>query len=189
MELWYNIILIISDQCKTNKGLAVEVASKLGVTHQPGQIYCNIHPILMFDEKVKKMWQNLQKKIGAEKLFPSISYSNLDQNTFTVALQCLDALMRFISPTFSHKAWSRHFQFNKFLEAKANCSFALKDHRFGQLATVCLIGLLHFNDVIEFLDSDPNCWNQLACMIRGMADLEDFLKFSWAATGLLSIHL
>ena len=106
MELWYNIILIISDQCKTNKDLAVEVASKLGVTHQPGQIYCNIHPVLMFGEKSSK-----------EKLFPSISYSNLDQNTFTVALQCLDALMRFISPTFSHKAWSRHVQFNKFLEA------------------------------------------------------------------------
>ena len=120
MELWYNIILIISDQCKTNKGLAVEEASKLRVTHQPGQIYCNIHPILMFDEEVKKIRQNLQKKIGAEKLFPSISYSNLDQNTFTVALQCLeclDALMRSISPTFSHKAWSRHVQLNKFLEA------------------------------------------------------------------------
>ena len=83
-NLWYNIILIISDQCKTNKGLAVEVANKLGVTHQPGQIYCNIHPVLMFDEKLKKVWQNLQMKIGAEKLFPSISYSDLDQSTFIV---------------------------------------------------------------------------------------------------------
>ena len=57
------------------------------------------------------------------------------------------------------------------------------------MAAVCLVGLHHFNDVIEFLDSDPDCRNQLACMIRGMADLEDFLKFSWAATGLLGIHL
>ena len=25
------------------------------VEHQPGQIFCNIHPILMFDEKIKKV--------------------------------------------------------------------------------------------------------------------------------------
>ena len=65
----------------------------------------------------------------------------------------------------------------------------MKDHRFGQLAATCLVGLHHFNDVIKFLDQIPDCRNQLACMIRGMADLEDFLKFSWAAAGLLGIHL
>ena len=87
-------------------GLAEEVAQYMGLEHQPGQIFCNIHPVLMFDEKMKKMWQDLQIKIGAEKIFPSISYTNLDQNSFIVILQCLDALMRLVSPSYSHKAWS-----------------------------------------------------------------------------------
>ena len=103
-ELWGAVLLFISDQCKTNKGLAKEVAQCMGLEHQPGQIFCNIHPVLMFDEKMKKMWQDLQIKIGAEKIFPSISYSNLDQETTVVILQCLDALMRLVSPSYSHKA-------------------------------------------------------------------------------------
>ena len=65
-ELWGTVLLFISDQCKTNKGLAKEVAQYMGLEHQPGQIFCNIHPVLMFDEKVKKKWQDLQIKIGAE---------------------------------------------------------------------------------------------------------------------------
>ena len=130
-QLWGTVLLFISDQCKTNKGLAKEVAQYMGLEHQPGHIFCNIHPILMFDEKVKKVWQDLQIKIGAEKIFPSISYSNLDQDTTIVILQCLDALMRLVSPSYSHKAWSRYFQFTKFLGNKKNRAFAVKDRRFG----------------------------------------------------------
>ena len=102
-----------------------------GLRASAWSFFCNIHPILMFDEKVKKVWQDLQIKIGAEKIFPSISYSNLDQDTTIVILQCLDALMRLVSPSYSHKAWSRYFQFTKFLGNKKNRAFAVKDRRFG----------------------------------------------------------
>ena len=123
----------------------------MGVEHQPGQIFCNIHPILMFDEKVKKVWQDLQIGIGAEKIFPSISYSNLDQETTIVILQCLDALMRLVSPSYSHKAWSRYFQFTKFLGNKKNRAFAVKDRRFGALPASCLVGLHHFDDISSII--------------------------------------
>ena len=188
-ELWGAVLLFISDQCKTNKGLAKEVAQCMGLEHQPGQIFCNIHPVLMFDEKMKKMWQDLQIKIGAEKIFPSISYSNLDQETTVVILQCLDALMRLVSPSYSHKAWSRYFQFNKFLGQRKNRAFAVKDRRFGALPASCLVALHHFDDILNYLDQNPDCRNQLACICRGMADLEDVLKFSWACLGLIGIHL
>ena len=79
VQFWRSIVLFISDQCKVNKGLADSVVRKLGVTYSPGQIYCNIHPILMFDEKMKKNWENCERKIGAEKLFPSLNYANVDQ--------------------------------------------------------------------------------------------------------------
>lgn len=143
----------------------------------------------MFDEKMKSVWQQQQIKIGSEKLFPAISYSNLDQETYVVVVQTLDAMMRFVGPAYSHKAWSRHFQFNKFLGSKINRTFALRDRRFGKLAALCLIGLHHLNDLIKFLDSIPECRNQLACICRGMADLEEYLKFNWAVAGLLGIHL
>jgi hypothetical protein len=76
---------------------------------------------------------------------------------------------------------SRYFQFCKFLGDKPNRAFAVKDRRFGALAASCLIGLHHYDDVITFLDKNPDYRNQLACLIRGMADLEDVLKFGWAS--------
>jgi hypothetical protein len=189
-ELWGTVLLFISDQCKTNKGLAKEVAQYMGLEHQPGQIFCNIHPVLMFDEKMKKIWQDLQIRIGADKIFPSISYGlNMDQDTTVVFMQCLDALMRLVSPTYSHKAWSRYFQFNKFLGARKNRAFAVKDRRFGALPASCLVALHHFDDILAFLDQNPDCRNQLACICRGMADLEDVLKFAWASLALIGIHL
>ena len=130
----------------------------------------------MFDEKMKKIWQDLQIKIGAEKIFPSISYTNLDENSFIVILQCLDALMRLVSPSYSHKAWSRYFQFNKFLGTRKNRAFAVKDRRFGALPASCLVALHHFDDILAYLDQNPDCRNQLACICRGMADLEEVLN-------------
>ena len=90
----------------------------------------------MFDEKAKKVWQDLQIKIGAEKIFPSISYSNLDQETTIVILQCLDALMRLVSPSYSHKAWSRYFQFTKFLWIKKKQSTCSKRQKIWGLARI-----------------------------------------------------
>ena len=189
LEFWKCILLFISDQCKINKGLAEAVAQKLGATHKPGQVFCNIHPILMFDEKVKKKWSYLERQIGAEKLFPSLNYANLDQETFMVSIQCLDGMMALISPGKSHKAWSRYFDFNRYISPKVNRAYCLKDRRFGQLPALCLVALHHFDDLISYLDSVPACRNQLGCLCRGMIDIEDYLKFIWAGAGLLGIHL
>ena len=189
LDFWKSIVLFISDQCKVNKGLAEEVATKLGAIHKPGQVFCNIHPILMFDEKVKKKWCELEKKIGAEKLFPSLSYANLDQENFMVSVQCLDAMMSLISPGKSHKAWSRYFDFNRYISPNVNHAYCLKDRRFGQLPALCLVALHHFDDLINYLDSVPSCRNQLACLCRGMVDIDEYLKFIWAGVGILGIHL
>ena len=96
--------------------------------------------------------------------------------------------MGFVSPGKSNKSWSKYFEFNAFLEPRQNHSYSLKDRRFGQLPALCLVGLHHFNDVIEYLETVPECRNQLACLCRSMIDLSDYLLFNWACAGLLGIH-
>ena len=86
VDFWQSIVQFISNQCKVNKGLVAAVAHKLVVTNMPDQNYCNIHPILMLDEKFKKMWQNFEEQISAEKLFLLINYANLDEEMFVVAV-------------------------------------------------------------------------------------------------------
>ena len=97
--------------------------------------------------------------------------------------------MCLVSPSYSHKAWSRYFQFTKFLGNKKNRAFAVKDRRFGALPASCLVGLHHFDDILNYLDKNPDCMNQLACICRGMSDLDEVLKFAWACLGLIGIHL
>ena len=186
-DFWFSIVLFISDQCKVNKGLTDNIARELGVSYSPGQIYCNIHPILMFDEKMKKIWETCERKIGAEKLFPSLNYANLGQEKFMVSMQCLDAMMALVSPGKSNKAWSQYFNFNRYLDPRENHSHSLKDRRFGQLPALCLASLHHFDDIVRYLDTVPQVRNQLACLCRGMVDLDEYLKFIWSAAGLLGI--
>ena len=83
--------------------------------------------------------------------------TNMDQATTVIIMQCLDALRRLVSPTYSHKAWSRYFQFNKFLGERKNRAFAVKDRRFGALPASCLVALHHFDDILSFLDQNPDC--------------------------------
>ena len=188
-DFWNSIILFISDQCSVNKGMSKAIAEKLGVTHQPGQVYCNIHPVLMFDEKMKSVWESIEKQIGSEKLFPSLSHTNLDLYTLVVSVQCLDALMGLVSPDKSNMSWNRFFDFNRYLDPRQNHAFSLKDRRFGKLPAVCLVALHHFDDLMSYLNSVPDCRNQLACLCRSTIDLEDYLKFIWCAAGLLGLHL
>ena len=98
-------------------------------------------------------------------------------------------ILRLVSPSCSHKAWSRYFQFTKFLGNKKNRAFAIKDRRFGALPASCLVGLHHFDDVPNYLDQNPDSTNQLACIYRRKSDLREVLKFAWACLGLIGVHL
>jgi hypothetical protein len=115
-QIWAKVCYLLSDQHGVNKEMAVEIAKKLGLDHTPGQLYCNVHPVLQWDDRLKKVWQKLQVEIGAEKLFPSLSVSNLNEENYIVVLQLLEGEMSFIAPDKSHKSWCKYFQFCKFLE-------------------------------------------------------------------------
>ena len=47
----------------------------------------------MFDEKIKSVWESIEKQIGSENLFPSLSHTNLNLKTLAVLVHWLDVLM------------------------------------------------------------------------------------------------
>ena len=104
-------------------------------------------------------------------------HANVDQDKFMVSIQCLDAMMGLVSPGKSNKAWSQYFNFNRYLDPRDNQNYSLKDRRFGQLPALCLVGLHHFDDIIRYLETVPQVHNQLACLCRGMTDLEEGLPY------------
>ena len=53
---WCNLGAIVSDLCKVNLNLAVEVKNIVGVEWVPGQAFCNLHYTLAIPEGIKKMF-------------------------------------------------------------------------------------------------------------------------------------
>ena len=41
--IWRQISCILSDLCKVNKGLALQIQGIIGSEWKPGQVFCNLH--------------------------------------------------------------------------------------------------------------------------------------------------
>ena len=52
-EIWQSITTILSDLCKVNKALAVEIQSIIGSAWCPGQAFCNLYFTLAIPEGIK----------------------------------------------------------------------------------------------------------------------------------------
>ena len=68
-SIWENIVAMLSDLCKVNLDLAIEIRSLIGVEWLPGQVFCNLHYTLAIPEGIKKIFTSYQCIIGSDKLF------------------------------------------------------------------------------------------------------------------------
>ena len=69
-SIWCNLVAMVSDLCRVNLNLAVEVKRLVGVEWVSGQAFCNLHYTLPIPEEIKKVLNAYQCLIGADKLFP-----------------------------------------------------------------------------------------------------------------------
>ena len=67
-NIWCNLVAKVSDLCKVNLNLAVEVKKLVGVEWVPGKAFCNLHNTLAIPEGIKKVLNVDQCSIGADKL-------------------------------------------------------------------------------------------------------------------------
>ena len=69
-NVWMSLSSILSDLCKVNKNLSVEIQKMIGSTWQPGQLFCNLHFTLAVPDVIKTVMTEYQSYIGGAKLFP-----------------------------------------------------------------------------------------------------------------------
>ena len=58
------IDFVISDQTAHNIDVELLVAKELGTEKVPNQLFCNVHPCLMFNQVIVKHWSQLEHAIG-----------------------------------------------------------------------------------------------------------------------------
>ena len=66
--IFNRISFVMSESTVHNFGVVEEVCKDLNIKEVPGSLVCNVHPLMMFDRKMKEFCQKLHDCLGREKL-------------------------------------------------------------------------------------------------------------------------
>ena len=118
------------------------VAKELGTEKVPNQLFCDVHPCLMFNWVIVKHWSQLEHAIGPEKIYANFLV-NATTTACNVTEQALDCITRLINHDFDHKPWNKSQEFDMHITPKKNMSVSLKDEQ-NSLIICHLRVQLHF---------------------------------------------
>ena len=131
-EILGKMDFIMSSAAAHNMTVIEEVCKGPGSPHIPNSLVCNVHPLMMFQDKVKEIYQKIHNGLAVNKIKECFLVEvDLQNETFIYkAIQCITS---FISKDFSAKPWNRQEHFDSFIAPKKNESLSLKDYRFNRL--------------------------------------------------------
>ena len=155
----------MTDSTAHNIGVTQKVCEKLNVDEAdcPKSLLCNIHPLILFQNKLKEFYNEIQQSFGTKKLNNcfTVEMDFEDENFILKAIKCLT---NFLNKENSAKPWNRYSQFSQFIAPKNNETISLKDHRFNRLNDCSLVAFYHFDDIAEYLEKFDNVTNNMAIL-------------------------
>lgn len=67
-KIFKRILFVMFDSTAPTSSMVEEVCKDLNVEEVPGSLLCNVHPLMMFDWKIKELCQKLHDCVGGENL-------------------------------------------------------------------------------------------------------------------------
>ena len=95
--IWKSIRAMVSDLCKINKQLTLEIQGMVGSEWLPGQAFCNLHFTVATPEEIKSMLVTYRSYSGADKLFPKTVSFEMNIEDRIIIIHILDCWMRLTS--------------------------------------------------------------------------------------------
>ena len=145
-EIFKKVTFVMTDSTAHNIGVTEMVCDELDINDadRPDTLLCNIHPLMLFQNKMKEFYGEIQQSFGTKKLDEcfTVDIDFKDENFVLKAIKCLT---NFINKENNAKPWNRHSHFSKFISPKKNDAISLKDHRFNRLNDCCLVILYHLS--------------------------------------------
>ena len=186
-EIFNKISFVMTDSTSHNLGVVEMVATDLETDEVPKTLLCNVHPLMMFQNKIKAICQKMHDTLGKQKIndcfLVDVEFKN---ESFVIkAVKCLS---NFINRDYSAKPWNRQKHFEEFIKPKKNESLSLKDHRFNRLGDCCLSLVHHIDDIARYLEKFDNIINGITILDRSFVDME-ILKPIFASIALLGVHI
>ena len=188
-EILEKIQFIMTDSTAHNIGVIQKVCEDLEIDSNlaPKSLVCNIHPLMMFQRQVKKVFSIIHDAFGNAKIkecfLVEVEFQN--ESFIVKAITCLSS---FINKDFSAKPWNRQSHFESFIHPKKNESLSFKDHRFNRIFECCLSLIYHLDDIKSYLDEFRNIINGVSILNRAFLDME-ILKPILCAAALMGVHI
>jgi hypothetical protein len=186
-QIHNKIDFVMTDSTSHNLGVGLLVTEELGVQHTPSHLLCQVHPALMMVRKLEEVCKEIESTIGSDKLHSSFTIS-LTNNNDSISCQFIDAMHRFISHDFNHKAWNRADAFGQFIHPKKNISVKLAKERFTRFPYLCGLSLYYDDDLTAYLEKFELDTNNLACILRCFENLV-FIRVFCAVGAIIGVHL
>ena len=197
-NIWKSISSILSDLCKVNRNLYLEIQKMIEAAWKPGQLLYNLHSTLAVPEGIKAVMTEHkavmtehQSCIGGAKLFPKTVGFEMNLEGSLIFIQILDCWMQLTSIRWQARAWNKYKSFTDFAEKRGirNVGHMLHTNRFGEFEERCA-GALYLSDIwVEWLDTFVDVRNQLAYYLREVKQLIDQCKFLWCGAALVGVHV
>ena len=185
-QLLERIDFVMTDSTSHNLTVMESVCDRFEA-ESPKALLCNVHPLMMFQRKVKDVFQLLHDTLGKDRILDcflvDVDFANED--FITKAIKCLTS---FINKDNSAKPWNRQKHFDSFIAPKSNESLSYKDHRFNRLFQCCLVLVHHIDDISSYLDTYRNVVNGISILDRSFVEMS-LLKPVFCAAALIGIHI
>ena len=132
----------MTDSTAHNVGVIDKVCKELDIEEAdtPKTLLCNVHPLMMFQKKLKELYDEIQYSFGHKKL-DSCFTVELDFQQENFILKAIKCLSNFVNEDNSSKPWNRYVHFTEYIAPKKNETQSLKDHRLNRLSDCCLVVL------------------------------------------------
>ena len=105
-DLFERIDFVISDQTAHNFEVEHLISDQLESGHIPSHLFCNVHPSLMFNRVMTKIWGKIENAIGKEKIYSNFLLEGVSKISGTVTEQALDCMTRLVNHDFDHNPWN-----------------------------------------------------------------------------------
>ena len=177
----------VTDAVAHNINVDEIVALDIGSDHIPPQLFCHVHPVLMFSRKMMEVIEDIEKAMGPEKIYSALLV-NATTHHGSVHEQFIDCTMKFISKDYNHKPWNKSNHFDRHINPKINRAKGFRTERFNRYVYCCLAALHHSEDLEDYLLKYDTVTNTLACIIRAFESCTFFKIFS-TAVAIMGVHL
>ena len=116
-DILKKISFVMSDSTSHNLGVMDLVCENLEVESVPSAILCNVHPLMMFHNKIKLLFEQIHATLGKKKI-KDCFLVDVDFHSESFVLKAIKCLSNFINKDYSFKKWNRYNHFSDFIKPK-----------------------------------------------------------------------